>query len=561
MERPPKLPPSQHQPQRSLTVSLQPQPPATFIAATNTGSSAVISSGSQPPPPLQHRPTAVTNHSSQRNLSFSSTGSRHRRSSGDWPILTSLQQISLAPPPEDGFDAQSFVTMEPYHHADALPAPPPPPPPVTLIDQPKCERRISILSDFDDNDDDDDDNDRDDDHLFDLSSDEDDDDDEGNAAFHSGNQVTQKQAAVSTKTSPISFTYSSGNKSADTCSVSPTTVILPPPPPPLPPSSSSVTDAPDWMLEWAASTSVSGIDTPKALVDKTKYDDQLYTDTEHIEQKNDIKNLQQPFPSVETETASCSTSSTDEISLSASDRTATSEFVYLPMEPMPTRKKPDANANQRVLFCAGWAVVLFDDVVTNRTPCDSTNHDEYSSLLLPEQYNYDESIYYIELLQGGILRCTSMVGRKDEIGTPNTIEMSICRNGASIVPVSPATAGACLELRYTTIHHWSITNEKRSNGSCYILPVNITTRTMDRIATSRAGPKNSSGNHKSRHHYWLQPQPVVKDESENVTGVDETTEHHKTPTLLDTEYAPQAQHDAVVFLRFAFDAALQSSHV
>lgn len=529
----------------------------------------------------QNRPSAV--QSSQRNLSFSSTGSRHRRSSGDWPILTSLQQLSLSSPQDDDlFDAQSLTTTEPqFLNRNGIPPPPPPPPPITMIDQPKCERRISILSDFDNDDD------RDDDHLFDLSSDEDDE-----------NEAYDDTAKTKSHSSPNSLTYQhsyedscSGNKSKDACSVSPTTVILPPPPVPVAlvdttattssaaissTSSSLGTNTPDWMLEWA--TSNSAMDTPTAAHTKQKHD----VKTQSTEE---IKILSPSPPPDENETASCSTSvnscqcdisSTDEISMSASDQTTASEFVYLPIEPIP--KTTDNNSSRKVIFCAGWAVVLWNEDLERDAPhLKSVNEQDAagaagSMLSLPTKHNYDESIYYIELLQGGILRCTSLVGNSDR----TVIEMSLCPNATttttttsskwSIVPVCPGTAGACLTIQYASIQHRSTTDERlgMGGGHCYILPVNITARTMNRICNDHRTAKATVKRNKSRHHYWLPPQPVVvmTNESthiEDAVGGDSKQHHQVTCPISCHEYAPQAQHDAVIFLRLALDAAWQAS--
>lgn len=600
IDRPPKLPPSHHQAQRSLTSSLPPPPPPpTSVVAAN-----MIISSSQPLP-QQHRPTAVTNQASQRNLSFSSTGSRHRRSSGDWPILTSLQQLSLASPQDDDqlFDAQSLTTTEPQFRSsgsnmNGIPPPPPPPPPIAMIDQPKCERRISILSDFDDDDD----------HLFDLSSDEDDaEDDDGSdneACVDIDGARTKNHIAASS--SPNSLTYQrsyddscGGNKSKDACSVSPTTVIIPPPPAPVAlgdttgtataavSSSSSgthLTDTPDWMLEWAASA--SAVDTPLAQM-KKKHDD-MFTN-----QKDDIVSA----PQEENETASCSTStvnsccchddasSTEDISMSASDKTTTSEFVYLPIEPIPkVHTSANPSTKQKAIFCAGWAIVLWNDVIENCVSSYVNDCIASNQLALPKNHNYDESIYYIELLQGGILRCTSLIGGMDDHSGSNIIEMSLCQCDStnnsrmatsssmwSIVPVSPTTAGACLAIRYTSFRNLPQNRKNNDGGKCYLLPVNITTRTMDRIrnyhqrSTLGKNPsiKKTPIVRKSRHTFWLQPQAVVTNESDtfDATHVVDKSDHYATSMLQnENEHAPQAQHDAVIFLRFALDAALQSSY-
>ena len=53
---------------------------------------------------------------------------------------------------------------------------------------------------------------------------------------------------------------------------------------------------------------------------------------------------------------------------------------------------------------------------------------------------------------------------------------------------------------------------------------------------------------------------MVTNESRTATkSEDHTVADTNDQSVANTEYAPQAQHDAVIFLRFALDAALQSS--
>ena len=272
--------------------------------------------------------------------------------------------------------------------------------------------------------------------------------------------------------------------------------------------------------------------------------------------------------------------------------------MYLPIEPIPSKplsftKTTKTNTPQKVVFCAGWAVVLWNNDLERDSTIGLNGYDATAGTLvsLPTNRNYDESIYYIELLQGGILRCTSLVDgdRMDKNSDENqnnttVIEMSLCpkttttmtsSSNWSIVPVCPATAGACLAIQYTSmqpIHpsrHESNDDTCGEGGQCFILPVNITKRTMDRICnvslpSISTGKRVKSKKHANtfRHNYWLQPQPaaMVTNESRTATkSEDHTVADTNDQSVANTEYAPQAQHDAVIFLRFALDAALQSS--
>jgi hypothetical protein len=137
------------------------------------------------------RPTTV----SDRNQSFSSTGSRHRRSSGDWPTVETIF-----------LEKDLSNTMVP----------------TTIVPQKaQYARAVSVLSDLatdieDENDD----------HIFDLSSDEEDNDIERG---------------------PFARSFSHDD-SKDACSASPTTVLSPPS---AEEDAPPAVDAPRWMLEWA----------------------------------------------------------------------------------------------------------------------------------------------------------------------------------------------------------------------------------------------------------------------------------------------------------------------
>jgi hypothetical protein len=92
--------------------------------------------------------------------------------------------------------------------------------------------------------------------------------------------------------------------------------------------------------------------------------------------------------------------------------------------------------------------------------------------------------------------------------------------------------------------------------------------------------KKNNTNTQLRHNYWVQPPPseIVTTTNQfdtdaadpkntplpldmTTTTTTTTTTTSTTTTSMDYLYAPQAQHDAVIFLRMAFDAALHNDRL
>lgn len=269
---------------------------------------------------------------------------------------------------------------------------------------------------------------------------------------------------------------------SDDGSSSPTTVILPPsaaaaaasafpqPPPlssgPVETTAIAATATPDWMLAWAGSDA----DAPKMSPNK--------------QEATATSASPAPVPVLaDDDTASCSTSS----SLTA----------YLPVEPVPPRAAPHA------VFAGGWVAAFWEDMGR----CCSDGDAASSVPAVTAQ-----SLYYIQLLEGGTLQLTPAVGGTNAmpVALPLTCDSS-CWN---VVPVSHR-AGCFVSL-----------------PSVDLLPVNVPARYLEKLLQGRTAAKNNFFVHGGG-------------EANENTGGD--------------AYAPQAQHDAVMHLRFAMDAALRSS--
>jgi hypothetical protein len=660
---------------------------------------AVVMGTPPPPPPptsSSQRPPYVTSGSA-RNISMSSTGSRHRRSSGDWqqiPIsIHASSSSSSLPVSEVQQDTNTSTMKDVVVPSGTMATSFSSPPPVPMIDHAQCGRRVSVLSDFDMEEDDDTDDvplvqEEEEDHIvsddedsFDLSSDEeenDHNDDDNDDEVHTQQQQQHPKEA---------------------CSASPTTVLIPPPGGghnhhhpnhPIIQLDHHDDDVPDdvsqnnivttttttttttqgtypvvvhdtgnphpWMLEWAQTVPgdnnnntnehnipSSQLDTnghihhPTATTTITTICDDhekvMMTTTSTAVVVSDCS--LEDDDDVNTTTSCCASTQEDTWSSSGHNNTTTAptKFVYLPIEPIPVMKQKlsttstrpqhdgvttttvpssvpassvvSVQSNRKVIFCGGWVALFWNLSSTNEeTPTPTTKDDRvesYPSALHLPTVMTTESLYYIELLEDGILRCTSVSSSVLGVmaNAPNhtnchggVVELSIIRDSCgrmgSILPVLPTAAGSCFAISYSILNSVVVPDTIKSdspttttNGStqvCYILPVHASSRYMERVlqlstTTAAGGSRHATSNDDRRHrrllaqphNFWLpnsdtnhhrtQEKDNVTTECKDTTTTTSSATNSDIPVL----YAPQAQQDAVLFLSFAMDAAWKKS--
>jgi hypothetical protein len=176
---------------------------------------------------------------------------------------------------------------------------------------------------------------------------------------------------------------------------------------------------------------------------------------------------------------------------------------YLPVEPLPPQQQHVADAAPHALFSGGWAAVFWD----------------YNQLCSDEEdavpHVTAEALYYIQLVEGGtLLRLTPAVACKKAA----MVEVPLTRDSRWIVVPVSNRAGCCLSLQ-------------SPENNIFILPVHLPARYLEKVVLRQAVKE-------LRNDFFVS----AGDEEE-----------------IFTVYAPQAQHDAIMHLRFAMDTALLSA--
>ena len=196
---------------------------------------------------------------------------------------------------------------------------------------------------------------------------------------------------------------------------------------------------------------------------------------------------------------------------------------YLPIHPVPRLSLFSAKAT---VLSAGWAAVFWESPIAK----------------LPTRYSIEvpkmgpENLFYIQLLTGGMLQLTPLVDAEQKmiLMTPKSVSPHGDKGDSWRVPLVSRRAGHCLVMEAMA----STIKDKEHN--IYILPVNIPSERLTQLSHET---HENIGDTSIEEDIFFAPFGPGG-------GTDSVDGESPQP------YAPYHQHDAVMHLRFAMEAAL-----
>jgi hypothetical protein len=211
--------------------------------------------------------------------------------------------------------------------------------------------------------------------------------------------------------------------------------------------------------------------------------------------------------------------------------------TYLPLEP---RQKGCDDEATKAIFTGGWVCAYGEGLHST------------------DSKNTCASLYYLQLLQGGVLQFLAASVNTDH-DEPKCIHVPLTtRDCVQIVPATLPShghlGGYCLTIPSLSVCIWPVpVSEGIESVTDLVIQYSKYHNSKECMATA-AAPRRGTICNDSRNdspdadalNTTLEIHEVSDDEADSVTSLPMT---------------PQAQHDAVLHLRFALDAALRSSAI
>jgi hypothetical protein len=211
--------------------------------------------------------------------------------------------------------------------------------------------------------------------------------------------------------------------------------------------------------------------------------------------------------------------------------------TYLPLEPRP---KDFDDETTEAIFTGGWVCAYGEGL-------RSTDLKDTGA-----------SLYYLQLLQGGVLQFLAASVNSDHDERPKCIRVPFTtRDCVQIVPATLPShghlGGCCLTIPTLSICIWPVpVPEGIESVTELVIQYSNYHNSKECVTTVASSPRREPMGEDSRNdspdadanNTTLEIHEVSDDEDDSVTSLPMT---------------PQAQHDAVLHLRFALDAALRSS--